>query len=62
MKSPSLLEIAGYKEPTYLIARIEQLEKELNDTKEKLVITEKLLEHFKCDSGGAFPPGPVDSY
>lgn len=50
MKTPSLLEIAGYKEPVYLIARIEELEKELNDTKEKLVITEKLLEFFKRDA------------
>jgi len=46
------LEIVGYKEPTHLIARIEALEKELNDTKEKLVITENLLEFFKRDSAG----------
>ena len=52
MKSPSLLEIVGYKDPTHLIARIEALEKELNDTKEKLVITENLLEFFKRDSAG----------
>lgn len=48
----TLEEICGYKEPAHLIARIKELENELNDTKEKLKITENLLMFERRESNG----------
>jgi len=43
MNTPTLNEIAGYKEPAHLISVI-------NDLEEKLLITENLLAFFKKES------------